>query len=88
MPDIKAMEVVERFFEVGARVVGTDQPVGIFLAGCRECLADWEVHAEARRKKQTNIPEHADGAHVGNGEPRLSPPEFCPRGQNRRTSAC
>ena len=88
MPDIEAMEVVERFFEVGAHVVGTDHPIGIFLAGCRECLADWEVHAEARRKKRTKIPEHADGAHVGNGEPQLSHPEFCPRGQNGRTSAC
>jgi hypothetical protein len=45
MPDIEAMEVVERFFEIGQQVVGTDHPVGIFLAGCRECLADWEVHA-------------------------------------------
>ena len=88
MPDIEAMEVVERFFEVGTHVVGTDHPVGIFLAGCRECLADWEVHAEAWRKKRTNIPEHSDGAHGGNGEPELSHPEFCPRGQNRRTSAC
>jgi len=48
MPDIEAMELVERFFEVGQQVVGTDHPVGIFLAGCRECLADWEVHASAR----------------------------------------
>jgi hypothetical protein len=52
MPDIEAMELVERFFELGRRVVGTDHPIGIFLAGCRECLADWEVyaqsHAEAR----------------------------------------
>ncbi len=88
MPDIEAMEVVERFFEVGASVVGTDHPVGIFLAGCRECLADWEVHAEAQRKKRTNIPEHAVVAHVGNGEPQFSHPEFCPRGQNPRTSAC
>jgi hypothetical protein len=87
MPDIEAMEVVERFFEVGASVVVTDHPVGIFLAGCRECLADWEVHAEAQRKKRTNIPEHSAVAHVDNGEPPLSHPEFCPRGQNRRTSA-
>jgi hypothetical protein len=34
MPDIEAMELVERFFELGERVVGTDHPVGIFLAGC------------------------------------------------------
>jgi hypothetical protein len=48
MPDIEAMELVERFFELGRRVVGTDHPIGIFLAGCRECLADWEVHAQSR----------------------------------------
>ena len=29
MPDIEAMEVVERFFEIGQQVVGTDHPVGI-----------------------------------------------------------
>jgi hypothetical protein len=88
MPDIEAMEVVERFFEVGADVVDTDHPVGIFLAGCRECLADWEVHAEARRTKRTNMPEHTGGAHVGDGEPQFSHSAVCPRGQNRRTSAC
>src|SRR5262249_49535509 len=43
MPDIEAMEVVERYFDIGARVVGTGHPVAIFLAGCRECLAEWEV---------------------------------------------
>jgi hypothetical protein len=48
MPDIEAMELVEWFFTLGRRVVGTDHPIGIFLAGCRECLADWEVHAESR----------------------------------------
>src|SRR5262249_15198269 len=36
MPDIEAMEVVERFFDLGARVVGTGHPIAIFLAGCRE----------------------------------------------------
>jgi hypothetical protein len=49
MPDLDAMEVVERFFTLGARVVGTPHPIGIFLAGCRECLADWEVHAARGR---------------------------------------
>jgi hypothetical protein len=53
MPDIEAMELVEQFFEVGRRVVGTDHPIGIFLAGCRECLADWEVHAQRRAKTCT-----------------------------------
>ena len=45
MPDIEAMELVDRFFEVGAEVVGTPHPIGIFLAGCRECLTEWEVQA-------------------------------------------
>jgi hypothetical protein len=45
LPDIEAMELVERFFEVGRAVVGTTNPLAIFLSGCRECLADWEVHA-------------------------------------------
>ncbi len=43
MPDIEAMELVERYFDLGARVVGTGHPIAIFLAGCRECLAEWEV---------------------------------------------
>ena len=45
MPDIEAMELVDRFFEVGAEVVGTPHPIGIFLAGCRECLGEWEFQA-------------------------------------------
>ncbi len=45
MPDLEAMELVDRFFELGAEVVGTPHPVGIFLAGCRECLGEWEVQA-------------------------------------------
>jgi hypothetical protein len=44
MPDIEAMELVD-FFEVGAEVVGTPHPIGIFLAGCRECLGEWEFQA-------------------------------------------
>jgi hypothetical protein len=77
MPDIEAMEVVERFFTVGERVVGTDHPIGIFLAGCRECLADWEVHAAAKRAQRSGgagsiglagegrQPEGTSFAHVG-----------------------
>ena len=73
MPDIDAMEVVERFFDIGQRVVGTDHPVGIFLAGCRECLADWEVHAAAKRRAKIGVVNHGtdagngDFAHVGKG---------------------
>jgi hypothetical protein len=66
MPDIEAMELVERFFELGRRVVGTDHPIGIFLAGCRECLADWEVHAQrwargARSDGPGHVPAGAEG---------------------------
>ena len=46
MPDIEAMELVDRFFQVGAEVVGTPHPIGIFLAGCRECLGEWELQAD------------------------------------------
>jgi hypothetical protein len=45
MPDIEAMELVDRFFEIGAEVVGTPHPIGIFLAGCRECLGEGELLA-------------------------------------------
>src|SRR5262245_33176152 len=44
MPDIEALQLVERFFAIGARVVGSSPPVAIFLAGCRECLPEWEIH--------------------------------------------
>jgi hypothetical protein len=47
-PDIEAMVLVERFFEVGRLIVQTPNPLAIFLAGCRECLADWEVDATRR----------------------------------------
>jgi len=45
MPDIEAIELVEHFFEVGRRAVGSPNPVAIFLAGCRECLPEWELQA-------------------------------------------
>lgn len=60
MSDIDAMEVVERFFDVGARVVGTGHPVAIFLAGCRECLGEWEpqaAYAGRARARGTGTPE-------------------------------
>src|SRR5262249_34042737 len=49
MPDIEAMAVVEWFFAIEAKVVGSAHPVGIFLAGCGECLAEWEVQAARGR---------------------------------------
>ena len=52
MPDIEATEVVERFFDVGATIVGTAHPVAIFLAGCRESLAEWEVQAARGRSQR------------------------------------
>src|SRR5258707_13311635 len=66
MPDIEAMELVERFFELGKRVVSSPNPIAIFLAGCRECLPEWELQA-AKPTRAIN-PEQRSG--------------FCPRGQN------
>src|SRR5215475_13019763 len=59
MPDIEAMEVVERFFELGKRVVSSPNPIAIFLAGCRECLPEWEV--QAARPVRNFDPEHSLG---------------------------
>jgi hypothetical protein len=79
LPDIEAMELVERFFEVGAKAVGSPHPVAIFLAGCRECLAEWEVQVAGRLHTYRNRGEDAS-------EDRAA--EFCPRGQNRGESSC
>ncbi len=90
LPDIEAMEVVERFFEVGAQVVGTPHPVGILLAGCRECLAEWEVQAARGRRRQPVSPaeaspdlehSHRDDRDV-EGPLSLPAAAGCPRGQN------
>jgi hypothetical protein len=74
MPDIDAMEVVERFFAVGTKVVGTAHPVAIFLAGCRECLAEWEV----QNAKGRPLPSWRTRA-APNGSGSVG---VCPRGQN------
>ena len=66
MPDIEAMELVERFFELGKRVVSSPNPIAIFLAGCRECLPEWEVQA-ARPVPRVDTEQRSG---------------FCPRGQN------
>jgi len=50
MPDIEAMELVEHFFTLGKRVVGSPNPIAIFLAGCRECLPEWELQAAKPRQ--------------------------------------
>jgi hypothetical protein len=79
MPDIEAMELVERFFEIGAKVVGSPHPVAIFLAGCRECLPEWEIQVAGRvralrgRRDDYSLGEVSD---------------FCPRGQNRSVTPC
>ena len=54
MPDLEAMAVVERFFAVGAHVVGTAHPIAIFLAGCRESLAEWEPQTPSRARDEIN----------------------------------
>jgi hypothetical protein len=62
MPDIDAMELVEQFFAVGTKVVGTANAIAIFLAGCRECLPEWELQAlrETPRGKS-----YASDTHLG-----------------------
>lgn len=66
LPDIEAMELVERFFELGKRVVGSPDAIAIFLAGCRECLPEWELQA-ARSVPSVDIEQRSG---------------FCPRGHN------
>jgi len=66
MPDIEAMELVEHFFHLGKRVVGSPNPIAIFLAGCRECLPEWELQAAKRPP----------------GVSAASTSSVCPRGQN------
>jgi hypothetical protein len=79
MPDIEAMELVEHVFTLGAKVVGTANPVAIFLAACRECLPEWEIQAERRR--------HAHGQ-MHDACTLDSDTRFCPRGQNYRAPSC
>ncbi len=97
MPDIEAMELVERFFEVGATVVGTDHPVAIFLAGCRECLAEWEVQAAGWRGRSlsrqldrselrsgSSLQEKGEGEGANGADPAVCPSgQLCPQGQTR-----
>jgi hypothetical protein len=71
MPDIEAMELVDRFFEVGAEVVGTPHPIGIFLAGCRECLGEWEPQVSRWSRPLSG---HAT-------DPIALDQAVCPRGQ-------
>jgi hypothetical protein len=66
MPDIEAMELVEHFFHLGKRVVGSPNPIAIFLAGCRECLPEWELQAAKRPRESSTV----------------SSSSVCPRGQN------
>ncbi len=79
MPDIEAMELVERFFEIGAKVVGSPNTVAIFLAGCRECLPEWEIQVVGRGRA------HRDR---GNDNRTEEFSEFRPRGQNRAEGTC
>jgi hypothetical protein len=78
MPDIEAMKLVEEFFAVGAKVVGTINSVAIFLAGCRECLPECELQASPRPRR--GHPQDRDTLDSGAG--------FCPRGQIGGAPAC
>jgi hypothetical protein len=60
-------------FEVGAEVVGTPHPIGIFLAGCRECLGEWELQASGWSHQSSRRAS----------DPIALDQTVCPRGQNR-----
>ena len=63
----KDLELIyERFFELGKRVVSSPNPVAIFLAGCRECLPEWELQAAKPTRAEGDVSNVAS----------------CPRGQN------
>jgi hypothetical protein len=79
MPDIEAMELVEQFFAVGTKVVGTANPVAIFLAGCRECLPEWELQTSRRR--------HSDD-HTQDVDIQASDSRLCLRGQSCAEPSC
>jgi hypothetical protein len=57
----------------------TPNPVGIFLAGCRECLPEWEIQAVCR-PRAGGREQHLD---IPDGDPQI-----CPRGQNCGASSC
>src|SRR2546427_9428838 len=78
MPDIEAMELVEHFFAIGAKVVGSANPVAIFLAGCRECLPEWEIQVAGWPRLRTDYDR----------DPEDSDADFCPRGQSGRGTEC
>src|SRR5437667_7063841 len=78
MPDLEAMELVDRFFAIGAKVVGSSHPVAIFLAGCRECLPEWEIQVAGWPRVRAAYDR----------EPEDSDAESCPRRQNRRAAPC
>jgi hypothetical protein len=79
MPDIEAMELVERFFEIGAKVVGSPNAVAIFLAGCRECLPEWEIQGAGRLRA---LRERCDD------DPVEQVRDSCPHGQNHAAATC
>ncbi len=72
----EAMELVERFFEIGAKA--SPRPVAIFLAGCRECLPEWEIQVAGWPRARADHDCDAEGSDA----------EFCPRGQSGRGSEC
>src|SRR5262249_59259157 len=85
MPDIEAMELVDRFFEVGTLTVGTDHAVAIFLAGCREALSEWEAQATEVVRRLTQTEPAAQGI-VGTTASAVIPwgGAGCPPGQTAR----
>src|SRR5262249_28820986 len=84
LPDIEAMELVERFFEVGGLVAGTDHAVGIFLAGCREALSEWEGQATELFRCVIHPTRWTAPPADPTPDADASTGDVCPRGQNAR----
>ena len=63
VPDIEAMELVERFVHLGKRVVGSPNPIAIFLAGCRACLPEWELQAAKRPRESSAVSDSSGCPH-------------------------
>jgi 5-methylcytosine-specific restriction endonuclease McrA len=64
MLDIEAMELVERFFELGKRVVSSPNLIAVFLAGCRGCCPSGSSRRPGPCGASTQSTDR-DFAHVG-----------------------
>jgi len=55
MPDIEATGTGRALLRARKRVVSSPNPIAIFLAGCRECLPEWELQAAKPTRAASNV---------------------------------